>query len=34
VINLTDIEVLHNKFDIETHKKTFVYYLEAVILED
>lgn len=27
-------DVLHNKFDIETHKRTFVNYLEVVILED
>lgn len=27
-------EVLHKKFDIETHKKHFVNYLEVVILEN
>ena len=32
---MTDnIKVLHGKFDIETHKKTFVNYLEVVIRED
>lgn len=31
---MTDIEVLHSKFDLETHKKTFVCYLEVIILED
>lgn len=25
---------LHSKFDIEQHKKTFVHYLEVLILED
>lgn len=29
-----DQKVLHQPFDIETHKKTFVHYLEIVILED
>lgn len=27
-------EVLRRPFDIETHKKTFINYLEVVILED
>ena len=27
-------KVLHSPFDIETHKKTFVNYLEVVIKED
>lgn len=26
--------VLHSKFDIETHKRTFVNYLEVIIRED
>lgn len=28
------IDVLHSDFDIETHKRTFVNYLEVVIRED
>ena len=31
---MTQDEVLHSPFDIETHKKTFVNYLEAVITSD
>lgn len=31
---MTEQEVLHNPFSIETHAKTFVDYLEVVILED
>ena len=32
---MTDqIKVLHGNFDIETHKKTFVNYLEVIIRED
>ncbi len=31
---MTEAEVLHAPFDIETHKKTFVNYLEVVILPD
>ena len=27
-------QVLHKPFDIETHKETFINYLEVVILED
>lgn len=29
-----DQKILHQPFDIETHKKTFIHYLEIVILED
>lgn len=31
---MSELDVLHSAFDIETHKRTFVNYLEAVILED
>lgn len=31
---MTQEEVLHSAFDIETHKKTFVNYLEVVITPD
>ena len=29
-----DENVLHQPFDMEKHKKTFIHYLEIVILED
>ena len=31
---MTDQQVLHSPFNMEIHKKTFVHYLEVVILED
>lgn len=31
---MTQDEVLHSPFNIETHKKTFVNYLEVVITQD
>ena len=31
---MTETEVLMNPFDVETHKKTFINYLEVVILEN
>lgn len=31
---MTQDEVLHSPFNIETHKKTFVNYLEVVITSD
>jgi hypothetical protein len=31
---MDETEVLHAPFDFETHKKTFINYLEVVILED
>lgn len=31
---MTDQEILHSPFDMEIHKKTFIHYLEVVILED
>ena len=31
---MTQDEVLHSPFDIETHKKTFINYLEVVITSD
>lgn len=31
---MNEIDVLHSPFDIEMHKRTFVNYLEVVILED
>lgn len=32
--NIDDYTVLHSKFDIETHKCTFIDYLEVVITSD
>lgn len=29
-----DQQVLHSPFDIETHKKTFINYLEVIVAED
>lgn len=31
---MNDLNVLYQKFDIETHKRNFANYLEVVILED
>lgn len=31
---MTDQEILHKPFDLETHKKNFINYFEAVILKD
>lgn len=31
---MNQTRVLHSPFDIDTHKKTFINYLEVVILED
>lgn len=31
---MNEQEVLHSPFNIETHKKTFINYLEVVILKD
>lgn len=31
---MNEQQVLHSPFDIETHKKTFINYLEVVILEN
>lgn len=31
---MTDQEILNSPFDMETHKKTFIFYLEVVIFED
>jgi hypothetical protein len=31
---MNEQEVLRKPFDVETHKKTFIRYLEVVILED
>lgn len=31
---MNNLEVLNNPFDIETHKKTFINYLEVVISPD
>lgn len=31
---MTDQEILHGSFDIETHKKTFIDYLEVIIRPD
>ena len=31
---MTQDEVLHSPFNIETHKKTFINYLEVVITSD
>lgn len=31
---MNEQEVLNNPFDIETHKRTFINYLEVIILED
>lgn len=31
---MTQTEVLHSTFDVETHKKTFINYLEVVIAPD
>lgn len=31
---MREFEVLHKPFDIETHKRTFVNYLEVVILDN
>ena len=31
---MTDQEILHGPFNIETHKKTFIDYLEVIIRPD
>ena len=31
---MTEQQILHSPFNIETHKKTFINYLEVVILEN
>ncbi len=31
---MTEYEILHAPFNVETHKKTFVNYLEVIILPD
>lgn len=31
---MTDQDILHGPFDIETHKKTFIDYLEVIIKAD
>ena len=31
---MTEQQILHSQFNIETHKKTFINYLEVVILEN
>ena len=32
--SVREYKVLHSPFDVEVHKKTFINYLEIVILED